>query len=110
MIGVADMTEIILGAGAIAGATTAIIIALVMIIKPIRKRLYRAFGTNKAQLALLRNEITAIYYEHLPQKVLPAYVRRNLIMLNEAYVEVGGNCYVAVIFKDMMGWEVSSKA
>ena len=70
--------------------------------------LSRAFGSNKAQLAMLRNDVTTIYYKYLPTKTLPTYVRENLILLHEAYTGAGGNSYVCTIFKDMLGWEVSS--
>ena len=103
-----ELVEIILGAGAIAGATTAIIVALVLIIKPIRKCLLKAFGTNKAQLAILRSDITYIYYKFLPNRTLPTYIRENLILLNEAYVEAGGNSYINAIVKDMMSWDISN--
>jgi len=100
--------EIILATGAVAGAITAIMALLIVIFKPIRRYLQRVFGTNKAQLALMRSEITSIYYKYLPSKSLPIYVRENLIMLNSVYVEAGGNCYIKTIFNDMMAWDVVS--
>lgn len=94
--------------GGVAGAVTATIACAAFFIKPIRKALSRAFGSNKAQLAMLRNDITSIYYKYLPTKTLPTYVRENLILLHEAYTESGGNSYVCTIYKDMLKWDVSS--
>lgn len=94
--------------GGIAGALTAIIACSALFFKPIRKGLVKAFGSNKAQLAMLRNDITNIYYKYLPTKTLPVYVRENLVYLNTAYVELGGNSYVCTIVKDMLTWDVSS--
>ena len=94
--------------GGVAGAITAILACFILIFKPTRKALSKAFGSNKAQLAMLRNDITGIYYTYLPTKILPTYVRENLVLLHEAYVESGGNSYICIIVKDMLTWEVSS--
>jgi hypothetical protein len=91
----------------IIGTIVALMAGLIAICKPIRKGLFKAFGSNKAQLALLRNDITNIYYKYLPIKTLPTYVRENLTLLHDAYVDRGGNSYVCQIFKDMMTWEVA---
>ena len=94
--------------GGIAGALTAIIACSILLVKPIRKLLSKTFGSNKVQLAMLRSDITHYYYEYLPAKTLPTYVKENLILLHEVYVSGGGNSYVCQIFKDMMTWDVSN--
>lgn len=59
-----------------------------------------------ALLCLLRNSITAIYYEYLPTKEIPAHQYKNVILLNDAYQHEGGNTYVATIVDDIRDWRV----
>jgi hypothetical protein len=102
-----DMEELkILGSGA--GAVTAIVACAAVLIKPFRSALTRILGINKAQQAMLRTDITNIYYTYLSKKELPVYVKENLILLNDAYVAAGGNSFVCAIVRDMMAWEVSN--
>ncbi len=105
-----DVTSLLDGikyVGGVAGAATAVIAFFSLVIKPIRKKFFGAFGSRKAQLAMLRNDITTIYYKHLVTKSLPTYARENLILLYEAYVGLGGNSYVCEVYKDMLTWEVA---
>ena len=81
----------------------------ITIVKPVKKALARVSGANKVQLAILRNSITTTYYEYLHTKKLPIYIRENLILLNEAYVESGGDHYIDMIMNDMLQWEILEK-
>lgn len=62
---------------------------------------------KRAQLCLLRNEITKVYFFYLSMQELPAYERQNMIRMNEAYIQLEGNSYVSLIVSDMLSWPVT---
>ncbi len=68
-------------------------------------------STNKDQQlalqAMLRHEITDIYYNHLEDKKLAAYEKEDLIKMAEAYEKNHGNSYVQTIVKEMKGWDLA---
>jgi ribosomal protein L10 len=92
--------------GGVFSSIIAIIAGVALFLNPVRNVLRRYFTENKAQLAMLRNNITEIYYEYLESESLPVYIKENLVLLNNAYVESGGNAYIQSIVKDMLTWEV----
>lgn len=63
-----------------------------------------------AQLCLLRNEITKVYFFYLGPQRIPAYEKQNVIRMNEAYIRLGGNSYVAHIVSEMLAWPVISES
>lgn len=58
-------------------------------------------------LAILRNTITTIYYNHLEDKKLAAYEKEALLKMFEAYKGWGGNSYVYTIIEEMKNWDVA---
>lgn len=57
--------------------------------------------------AMLRHEITDMYYKHLDDKKLAAYEKEDLIKMSEAYEKNHGNSYVQTIVKEMTQWDVN---
>ena len=79
-------------------------------LKSVKEDIEKILAHNKksdaAQMALLRNEITGIYYENVEKKKLKSYQKENLAKLYDAYIEEGGNSYVQLLVEDEMShWE-----
>lgn len=55
-----------------------------------------------AVMALLRNEITGIYYKNLESKKLKSYEKENMTRLYDAYTGLGGNSYIKTLVDDEM--------
>lgn len=60
-----------------------------------------------AQQALLRHEITDLYYKHLEDKKLAAYEKEDMIKMSKAYDKNHGNSYVQTIVKEMEQWDIA---
>lgn len=60
-----------------------------------------------AQQALLRHEITDLYYKHLEDKKLAAYEKEDMIKMAKAYDKNHGNSYVQTIVKEMEQWDIA---
>lgn len=61
---------------------------------------------REATRAALRHSITYIYQKYLPNKCLPANVKKDLCSLYEAYQGLNGNSYIHEIYEEMMKWNV----
>jgi len=103
-----SILEIILTIGSVCSAIIMISGVLGLCSKRVRASVAKRFERrkDKTSLAMLRNDITGIYYKYLAAKVIPTYARENLIMLYDAYKDEDGNSYVDRIYKDMLKWEV----
>ena len=83
------------------------IIALaLLLIKPIREKLFGEAKIREGYKCLLRSEIVRIYYRHLEQKEMHQYEYENMCYCYKAYKEMGGNSFVDHIFEDMQDWTV----
>ena len=63
---------------------------------------------QESQLSLLRDSITRLYFKYLPEREVPAYGRKDMVNLFEAYSRLGGNSYVKMIYEEFMDWPVRS--
>ena len=73
----------------------------------VEKLLKQGEVSNIVELALLRNEITGIYYENVDTKTLKSYQKENLTRLYDAYIALNGNSYVKSLMRDEMShWKV----
>ena len=57
--------------------------------------------------AMLRHEITDMYYRHSEDKKLAAYEKEDMIKMAEAYEKNHGNSYVQTIVKEMKNWDMT---
>lgn len=51
--------------------------------------------------ALLRSEITSIYYRYTSTKYIPRFEKENLNYLYAEYKKMGGNSYVAIVVEEL---------
>ena len=63
---------------------------------------------KESQLSLLRDSITQLYFKYLPERQVPAYGRKDMVNLFEAYSRLGGNSYVRTIYQELMDWPVKA--
>ena len=61
---------------------------------------------NDINLVELRHSITEIYYKYCDEKSFPRNMKEDVCSLYAAYVKLGGNSYIHIIYEEMMGWEV----
>lgn len=86
---------------------------LALFVKSVRTAVMRCITRNqtdnRTKLALLRSEITNIYYKYLEVGTIPVYALENLTMVYKAYKDEGGNSFVDEIYKSMLDWKVVNK-
>lgn len=94
---------------AIAGyaADISCIIALVMmLIRPLREKVFGDKKVKEGYKCLLRSEIVRTYYRNLGTKQLHQFEFENLCYCYKAYKQIGGNSFVDHIFAEMQEWEI----
>ena len=89
-----------------AGDISCIVAVLMMIVKPIREKLFGDAKVKEGYKCLLRSEIVRIYYRHLEHKQLHQYEYENMCYCYKAYKELGGNSFVDHIFAEMEDWKI----
>lgn len=94
------IAQIVTSVAAIAGA-------LVVLVKPLRERLFHNRKANDGDKCLLRTAILNIYYKGLDKKELHQYEAENLVQLYEAYKALGGNSFIDCVYEDMRTWTVT---
>lgn len=60
---------------------------------------------DKVDLALLRHNITRIYFTYKEKKEIPHFEKENVLSLFEQYEKLGGNSYIKSIVVEMKSWE-----
>lgn len=52
---------------------------------------------KRSDLALLRHEITSLYFEYKDSKEIPSYAKQDWLSMYERYTLLGGNSYIKTI-------------
>lgn len=89
-----------------AGDISCIVAMFLMIVRPIREKIFGDTKVKEGYKCLLRSEIVRIYYRHLDHKQLHQYEYENLCYCYRAYKELGGNSFVDHIFAEMQEWQI----
>lgn len=90
----------------LASDVTSIAALVIMLVKPIRERIFGSSIIKEGQKCLLRSEIVRTYYRHLNQKEMRQYEYENLCLCYNAYTQLGGNSFVTHIYEEMQEWTV----
>ena len=90
----------------VASDVTCIVALLVLVIKPIRKRLFADKEAREGQQCLLRSEIVRTYYRHIGERKMRQYEYENLSFCYKAYKALGGNSFVEHIYEEMQDWTI----
>jgi len=92
---------------------TALVAALLGIVKPLRKWLMSHFSAGvkidesltllkEAITTVLRNDITEIYDKAVERGFIGDYDRENFLKMYKVYTDLGGNSYVHEIYKQIL--------
>lgn len=90
----------------LAGDVTSVVALVIMLVKPIRERIFSSSIIKEGQKCLLRSEIVRTYYRHLNEKEMRQYEYENLCLCYNAYTALGGNTFVNHIYEEMQEWTV----
>lgn len=90
----------------LASDVTNIVALVIMLVKPIRERIFGSSIIREGQKCLLRSEIVRTYYRHLNQKEMRQYEYENLCLCYNAYTQLGGNSFITHIYEEMQEWTV----
>ena len=90
-----QVATLITAFGTIGGVITAIIVFL--------KKL------ANAQRCQLRSEMLKIYYRNCESETIHQYEFENFSMLYEAYKALKGNSFIDKIWKEIKGWEITTR-
>ena len=85
---------------------TCIIALIVMLVKPIRERIFGEKTIKEGQMCLLRSEIVRTYYRHLSEKKMHQHEYENLCFCYKAYKKLGGNSFIDHIYEEMQEWTI----
>lgn len=99
---------ILLQIAEIATCITAIITLSILLIKPLRERIFNHKRSIEGEKCLLRSEMLRTYYKHNQVKKIRQYEFENFIKLYEAYKSLGGNSFIDEINEEIREWEVIS--
>lgn len=81
--------------------------ALMLIVKPIRERLFGTIDIREGQKCLLRADMLNIYYKNGEHNKIRQYEKENFIFEYRAYKALGGNSFIDDIFEEVRRWEVT---
>lgn len=79
---------------------------LVLVIKPIREKIFNIKRSKAGELCLLRTEMLKIYYKNEDTKQIKEYEYKNFVELYEAYIALGGNSFIKDVNKKVREWEI----
>ena len=79
---------------------------LVLVIKPIREKIFNIRKSKAGELCLLRTEMLKIYYKNEDAKQIKEYEYKNFVELYEAYIALGGNSFIKDVNEKVREWEI----
>ena len=91
---------------AILGGLSTIIAAMVLLVKPLRERVFGLKTMLDGQKCQLRADILNAYYRGRESKTIRQYERENTDMEYEAYKAMGGNSFIDDVYQEIKKWEV----
>ena len=91
-----------------ASALSCIVAALVILVKPLRERVFGLKQIAEAQRCLLRQQMLHTYYRHKDEDKLRQYEYENFMYSFNAYKAMGGNSFIDKIKTEVDTWEVET--
>ena len=81
------------------GTIGGVIVAIIVFLKKLAN----------AQRCQLRSEMLKIYYRNCESETIHQYEFENFSMLYEAYKALKGNSFIDKIWKEIKGWEITTR-
>lgn len=85
---------------------TTIAAAVVLIVRPIRKKAAENQAETEGLKCLLRSDMLRIYYKCLDAKQIRQFEYQNFLQEYQAYKAMGGNSFMEHIKEEVEEWEV----
>lgn len=98
--------ETLAAVGAWAKDICSIVTLVVLLVKPIRERLFGLKAIREGQMCQLRSEIVRTYYRRHEEKQLQEYEFKNTDCCYKAYKALGGNSFIDHLHQEMQEWEI----
>lgn len=86
----------------------AIVLSMIALLKPLRKKVFGAHTVEEGQKCLLRSDMLRLYYRHHQDQAIRQYEYENFIYEYNAYKALGGNSFIDKIYLEIQEWEVLS--
>ena len=90
----------------IAGAFTAIITFVCLLVRPIRDKLFNLSDIKEGLRCQLRADIMRTYYRHKDEKTIRQYEAEHFDKCYAAYKALKGNSFIDEIYEKAHDWEV----
>ena len=87
---------------------TVIFTTIILLVKPIREKIFGLSLVKEGLKCLLRSEILHIYYKNREQKTIRQYEYENFTFCYKAYKMLKGNSFADHINNEIKEWEVIS--
>ncbi len=92
----------------VASSISAIITVLILLIKPIRNKIFNNKNEKEGEKCLLRDAMLRTYYKHVDNGEIRQYEFENFIKLYEAYKSLGGNSFIDEVYEEIREWKIRS--
>lgn len=102
------MHEIIITMVQICSYITTISAAVVLLVKPVRKKVFGKKAEEDGVKCLLRDAMTKTYYNHREERKIRQFEYENFILEYKAYKAMGGNSFIDHIKPEVEEWDVIS--
>ena len=106
--GCSPLHEVIVTVVQVCSYITTISAAVILLIKPIRKKVLGTKNEEDGMKCLLRSDMMKTYYHHREEKKIRQFEYENFILEYKAYKAKGGNSFIDHIKEQVDEWEVIS--
>ena len=100
------MLEILIITAEVCGAISAIVALAVLIIKPLRERVFGHKKVMEGWKCLLRADMTRTYYKYCDEGEIREYEYKNFMTNYAAYKALGGNSFIDHIYSEVVEWKI----
>ena len=100
--------EIVATITQIASLITGVAAALVLLIKPLRLRLFGISDIRDGHKCLLRSNMLRMYYRHRESRTIRQYEFENFEYEYKAYKALGGNSFIDKIHAEVKTWKIET--
>lgn len=92
----------------VCSSATTITAAVLLIVKPIRKKALANQAEENGVKCLLRSDMLRIYYRCLDARQIRQFEYQNFLLEYQAYKAMGGNSFIDHIKEEVEEWDVVS--
>lgn len=100
--------ELLTQIAAICGSITSIAAAIVLLVKPIREKVFGLKQVKEGQKCLLRSDMLRTFYRHNEKNTIRQYEFENFMLEYDAYKRLGGNSFIDRVKDEVKTWEVTT--